>query len=105
MEQLSCDVLIIGSGGAGLRAAIDCREKGLDVCVISKASIGKGTSTILSAGVFAGTREGGAPENHLKSTLQAGRGINQRELVEILVEEGPARLRELVRWGIKAEFI
>jgi succinate dehydrogenase/fumarate reductase flavoprotein subunit len=105
MEHFSCDVLIIGSGGAGLRAAIACREKVLDVCVVSKASVGKGTSTIVSAGVFAGTREGGSPENHLKRTLQAGRGINQRELVEVLVEEGPKRLRELVRWGIKAEFI
>ncbi len=104
MKHSSCDVLIIGSGGAGLRAAIACCEKGLDVCVISKASAGKGTSTIVSGGVFAGTREGETPENHLKQTLQAGRGINQRELVEVLVEEGPSRLRELVQWGIKAEF-
>jgi succinate dehydrogenase/fumarate reductase flavoprotein subunit len=104
MEHFSCDVLVIGSGGAGLRAAIACCEKGLDVCVISKASIGKGTSTIVSGGVLAGTREGASPETHMARTLQAGRGINQRELVQVLVEEGPMRLRELVQWGIKGEF-
>ncbi|TET88134.1 MAG: FAD-dependent oxidoreductase [Dehalococcoidia bacterium] len=104
VEHLSCDVLVVGSGAAGLRAAISVREKGLEVCVISKRTPGKGTSTILSGGVFAGVREGASPDNHLKRTLQAGRGINQRGLVEILVEEGPMRLRELVEWGIKAEF-
>jgi fumarate reductase (CoM/CoB) subunit A len=103
MEHWSCDVLVVGSGAAGLRAAISAREKGLEVCVISKRSPGKGTSTILSGGVFAGVPEGASPDNHLKRTLQAGRGINQRELVETLVQEGRMRLRELVEWGIKGE--
>ena len=105
MEHFTCDVLIIGSGGAGLRAAIECRDRGLDVCVISKASAGKSTSTIISGGVFAGTPEGTSPQNHLKRTLQAGRGINQRDLVEVLVEDGPGRLRELVQWGIQGEIL
>lgn len=104
MDHFSCDVLVIGSGGAGLRAAIASRKKGLDVCVISKASPGKGTSTMVSGGVFAGTQEGISPENHLLRTLQAGRGINQQELVKILVEEAPQRLKELKQWGIKADF-
>ena len=103
MDHFSCDVLVIGSGGAGLRAAIACREKGLDVCVISKASAGKGTSTIVSGGVFAGTAEGKSTQGHLTRTLQAGRGLNQQELVEILVEEAPGRLNELIEWGIKGE--
>jgi succinate dehydrogenase/fumarate reductase flavoprotein subunit len=104
MEHFSCDVLVIGSGGAGLRAAIECREEGLDVCVISKASAGKGTSTIVSGGVFAGTREGASTQSHFARTLQAGRGVNQQELVEILVAEAPDRLKELMQWGINAEF-
>ena len=104
MEHWSCDVLVVGSGAAGLRAAISAREKGLEVCVISKRKTGKGTSTILSGGVFAGVPEGASPDSHLKRTLQAGRGINQRELVEILATEAPMRLRELVEWGINAEF-
>ncbi|MBW1780484.1 MAG: FAD-binding protein [Deltaproteobacteria bacterium] len=104
MEHISCDVLIIGSGAAGLRAAISAREAGLDVCVISKGLPGKATCTILSAGVFAGVA---APEHiasHIQTTLQAGRGINQKELVDILVSESPARLKELVEWGLRGEF-
>jgi fumarate reductase (CoM/CoB) subunit A len=104
LEQLFSDVLIVGSGAAGLRAAIAAREKNLEVCVISKGKPGKGTCTFRSGGVFAGTRAGTPTESHLRRTLKAGRGINQRELVEILVEEGPMRLRELVEWGIHAEY-
>ncbi|UCH22872.1 MAG: FAD-binding protein [Deltaproteobacteria bacterium] len=89
MEQLSFDVLVVGSGAAGLRAAIAAREKGLEVCVISKATPGKSTCTLVSGGVFAATPEGASPEGHMKRTLQAGRGINQKELVEILAAEGP----------------
>jgi fumarate reductase (CoM/CoB) subunit A len=104
MEHLSCDVLIVGSGAAGLRAAISAREAGLDVCVISKGTPGKATCTILSGGVFAGVPEANGPEDHIARTLQAGRGINQKELVEILAREGPKRLKELMAWGIKGEF-
>ena len=98
------DVLVIGSGAAGLRAAIEAQGRGLEVAVMSKASPGKGTCTILSGGVFAGSGDGESSERHLKQTLQAGRGINQRKLVETLVEEGPKRLAELVDWGIKGSF-
>lgn len=103
MEHLSYDVLVVGSGAAGLRAAISAREKSLEVCVISKGKPGKGTCTFKSGGVFAGTRDGTSTDNHLRRTLKAGRGINQKELVEILVEEGPMRLKELMEWGIKAK--
>jgi succinate dehydrogenase/fumarate reductase flavoprotein subunit len=103
MDHLSYDVLIVGSGAAGLRASIAAKGQGLDVCVISKGTPGKGTSTILSGGVFAATREHASPESHRVRTLQAGRGINQEELVRILVEEAPLRLKELLEWGIKGE--
>jgi fumarate reductase (CoM/CoB) subunit A len=104
MENFACDVLVLGSGAAGLRAAIAAREKGMDVCIISKGSPGKATCTGISGGVFAGTREGASTESHLARTLQAGRGLNQQKLVEILVVEGPKRLKELKQWGLQAEF-
>lgn len=104
MEHISFDVLVVGSGAAGLRAAIAVRKKGLHVGVISKGSPGKATCTILSGGAFAGTQRGTSTDKHLEHTLESGRGINQRQLVEILVEEGPVRLKELMKWGIKAEF-
>ena len=104
MENLKIDVLIIGSGAAGLRAAIEARGRGLAVAVMSKGSPGKGTCTILSGGVFAGTSNGESTADHLRHTLQCGRSINQRDLVEILVEEGPQRLAQLVEWGIKGRY-
>jgi len=96
MQHLTCDELAIGSGAAGIRAAIAAREKGVDVMVISKASPGKGTCTILSGGVFAGTREGASTDIHLRRTLKSGRGINQSELAKILADEGTERLKEMV---------
>ncbi len=104
MQHLSFDILVVGSGAAGLRAAIAARAKGLEVGVISKAAPGKSTCTMVSGGAFTGTREGDSPQGHLEQTLRAGRGINLQELVEILVTEGPQRLKELVDWGIKARF-
>lgn len=100
--KFQCDVLVLGSGAAGLRAAISAREAGLDVLVLSNAGPGKSTCTGLSGGVMRGARGPAGPE-HLESTLQAGRGINQSELAEILCREAPARLAELMRWGIRAE--
>ena len=102
MEHVACDVLVLGSGAAGLRAAISAREAGLDVLVLSRAEPGKSTCTGFSAGVMGGADSSGAG-GHLERTLQAGRGINQSVLAEILCEEAPARLDELMRWGIQAE--
>jgi len=104
VESLSTDVVVVGSGAAGLRAAISARQQGLDTCVISKLRPGKGTCTTLSGGVFAGTPYGEPPSEHISKTLQAGRGINQQELVEALAADAPTRLKELSAWGIKAEF-
>ena len=101
MEHLACDVLVIGSGAAGLRAAIAARSMDCDVTVLSKGTPGKGTCTVLSGGVFAATPPGEPVETHLNQTLNAGRGINQVELASALVEDGPRRLQELVKWGIK----
>jgi len=105
MEHISFDVLVLGSGAAGLRAAISAREAGLSVCVASKGNPGKSTCTGFSGGVMAGSSSEEKRDAHLQRTLTAGRGLNDRKLVEILVEEAPLRLNELINWGIKAEFL
>ena len=104
MQRHSHDILIIGSGAAGLRAAIAARDQGARVGVLSKGSPGKKTATIFSGGVFAGSVGESSPDAHLNKTLSAGRGINQLELVDILVTDGPERLEELMGWSIEAEF-
>ncbi len=103
MESISCDVLVIGSGAAGLRAAISAREAGCGVIVISKAKPGKATCTGFSAGVIAGSFDERSSDAHFKNTFISGRGINQGELVEALVRDAPQRLNELMDWGIRAE--
>ncbi|MCE5333722.1 MAG: FAD-dependent oxidoreductase [Desulfobacteraceae bacterium] len=103
MECIACDVLVIGSGAAGLRAAIAVREAGFRVIVLSKARPGKSTCTGLSGGVMAGSVDAASLEAHLEQTLLAGRGLNQPDLARVLVREAPDRLRELLGWGIRAE--
>lgn len=104
MVVSSFDALVIGSGAAGLRAAISAREAGLRVCVLSKGPVGKSTCTWISAGVMAGSFGETTLDAHLKRTLQAGRGLNRLDLAKILVNEAPRRLDELKMWGIKGEF-
>ncbi|RPJ41792.1 MAG: FAD-binding protein [Deltaproteobacteria bacterium] len=101
MERFFNDVMIIGCGAAGLRAAIAAAEEGRNVCVLSKASHGLGTCTVMSRGHFAGARTGWTPEQHRESTLRAGKGLNQNELVDILIQDAPERLDEILRWGLQ----
>jgi len=103
MEHVPFDVVVLGSGAAGLRAALSAREAGLSVCVVSKGNPGKSTCTGFSAGVMAGSASEDQRDAHFQRTLTAGRGLNERELVEILVAEAPLRLNELLRWGIHAD--
>jgi succinate dehydrogenase/fumarate reductase flavoprotein subunit len=104
MEILKTDVLIIGGGGAGMRAALAAKEKGTDVLLVSKTPIGKSTCTYLSVGAFAVAAEGLSKEDHMKLTLQSGKGMNDRNLVEILASEAPDRLRELESWGLAGDW-
>lgn len=100
MQIMDCDVLVVGSGAAGLRAAIGAKEAGLDVIVLSRGFPGKATCTGLSGGVISA---GPCVQTHLERTLLAGRGINRRDLVQILCEDTPARISELQGWGMKGE--
>ena len=79
MEIIKTDVLVIGGGGAGMRAALAAKEKGAEVLLVSKTPMGKSTCTYLSVGAFAVAVGGLSKETHLALTLQAGKGINVRE--------------------------
>ena len=101
MDTLTSDVWVIGSGAAGLMAAISARRQGLEVTVIGKSPPGKGSATILSHGAFGGAWNGLASEEHRRRTLKAGRGLNNPAMVDALVEEAPARFQNVIDWGMR----
>jgi fumarate reductase (CoM/CoB) subunit A len=105
LERVFFDVLVIGTGAAGLRAAIAARQMGVTVGLVSKGKAGKSTCTGFSGGVIAGTPEGHDPARHFERTLQAGRELNEIELVKALVEDAPLRLQELLEWGITGQIL
>ena len=87
MEIIETDILILGGGGAGMRAALTAQERGAEVLLVSKTPMAKSSCTYWSGGAFSLAVEGMSKEAHLKATLQAGRGINASDLIKILVEE------------------
>lgn len=102
-DCLETDVVIIGSGGAGLRAAIEVRQNGRNALVISKGPVGRGACTTMSGGVFAVAVGGFSQEEHRRATLFSGRDLNVGALVETLTHEGPDRIAELINWGLASE--
>jgi succinate dehydrogenase/fumarate reductase flavoprotein subunit len=94
------DILILGSGGAGLRAAIEVKTKGLGVIIVSKAPAGMNNCTVVSGGGFRAAFEGFTTEEHAKDTIEVGKGLNDRRLVDIFTKEGPERVLELRNYGV-----
>lgn len=103
METHHADVWIVGSGAAGLSAAIAARSQGAEVAVIGKSAPGKGTCTTLAIGIFAGPWQGLSADTYKRQTLAAGRGLNQVELVDVLAAEAPARFSDLIAWGMHSK--
>jgi fumarate reductase (CoM/CoB) subunit A len=94
------DVLVIGTGGAGLRAAIEAHERGADVLVVCKSPAGYNNATVVAGGGFRAAIGGLRPEEHMKDTLQVGNHLNDRGLVEVFAREGGNRVLELKRFGV-----
>lgn len=100
MNTISTDILIIGNGAAGLRAAVEAAGGGRKVLVVSKLSGGLGTSTLMSGGTFTGCDHEFTKDEHRARTLAAGRNLNQADLVRVFIDEAPGRLNELLEWGM-----
>ncbi len=95
------DVVVIGSGIAGLTAALRIREglPGGQVMVVTKDLLSAGSTKWAQGGIAAALGPGDTPEEHLHDTLVAGVGVCDEEAVRILVTEGPAAVRELIALG------
>lgn len=94
-------IIVIGTGGAGLVAAIAARKSGADVVLLSKTSRGLGTCTAYSGGVFTLACGGVSPGEHYEKTLKTGHGINDTILAKVLSEEAEKALLTLVDWGVR----
>jgi fumarate reductase (CoM/CoB) subunit A len=98
-EVQTAHVLVIGSGGAGVRAAIEASAYG-DTILISKTLAGKGGCTTMAEGGYnAVLREQDSCEIHFEDTMKGGAWLNNPDLVRILVNEAPQRMEDLLRWG------
>jgi len=103
-EVVDCHVLVIGSGGAGVRAAIEASPHG-DTVLISKTIVGKGGCTTMAEGGFnAVLREADSCGIHFEDTMKGGAFLNDPDLVNILVREAPLRMGDLVKWGAVFDF-
>src|SRR5512138_733038 len=103
-EVVDCHVLVIGSGGAGVRAAIEASHYG-DTVLISKTIVGKGGCTTMAEGGYnAVLREEDSCGIHYEDTMKGGAYLNDPVLVDILVKEAPLRMGDLVRWGAVFDF-
>jgi len=100
MNTYNPNVLIIGSGAAGLRAAIEAQKNGAQTLVVSKSPPGMRTASAVTNGSFRAAVGGASKGEHLKATLEAGKGLCDPELVKVLVEEGPSRIEELQSFGM-----
>jgi succinate dehydrogenase flavoprotein subunit len=96
------DVLIIGAGGAGLRAAIAAAEKGLSVGIVSKSLLGK-AHTVMAEGGIAAAMSNVDPDDswrqHFIDTMNSGKFLNNWRKVEIYTKEAPEGVYELEQWG------
>lgn len=93
------DVLVLGSGVAGLTAALVLASRGLRLAVITKGELTQSATRYAQGGVAAALSEADSPELHLSDTLAAGAGLCDPEAVRVLVGEGPDRVIELLALG------
>jgi len=102
LERHNYDVLIIGAGGAGLRAAVEAREAGLRVAIICKSLFGKAHTVMAEGGAAASMGNVNDNDNwmvHFRDTMRGGKFLNHYRMAELHAKEAPDRIWELEVWG------
>jgi succinate dehydrogenase flavoprotein subunit len=102
IQTFEHDVLVIGAGGAGLRAAIESSARGLSTGLMCKSLLGKAHTVMAEGGVAAALGNIDRRDNwkiHFRDTMRGGKFLNQWRMAELHARESPDRVRELEEWG------
>jgi succinate dehydrogenase / fumarate reductase flavoprotein subunit len=102
LERVFYDVVVVGAGGAGLRAAIEAHQAGARTAVVSKSLLGK-AHTVMAEGGIAAAMGNVYPEDswrvHFRDTMRGGKMLNNYRMAQLHAQEAPERVRELEDWG------
>ena len=102
LERHAYDVVVIGAGGAGLRAAIEAREHGLRTAIVCKSLFGKAHTVMAEGGIAAAMGNSNAKDNwqvHFRDTMRGGKFLNNPRMAELHALEAPQRVWELETYG------
>ena len=101
-QEFEHDVLVIGAGGAGLRAAIEASSAGVTVGLVCKSLLGKAHTVMAEGGMaaaLANVDERDGWETHFADTMRGGQYLNSWRMAELHAQQSPDRVRELEAWG------
>src|SRR5262252_4094636 len=101
-QRFDYDVLVIGAGGAGLRATIEAARAGLSVGLVCKSLLGKAHTVMAEGGIAASLANVDERDDwrvHFSDTMRGGQYVNNWRMAELHAREAPERVRELEAWG------
>lgn len=102
LQTYEHDVIVIGAGGAGLRAAIECARSGMSTGVVCKSLLGKAHTVMAEGGAAAAMGNVDKRDNwkfHFRDTMRGGKFLNNWRMAELHAQQAPDRIRELEEWG------
>jgi L-aspartate oxidase len=99
LPQQFTDVLVIGGGVAGLRAAIAAADEGADVLVLTKDTVDQSNTWYAQGGIAAVLQPADSYQSHVDDTEKGGAGLCDHDAVDVVIKEGPQRVLELLEWG------
>ena len=102
LQTIEHDILVVGAGGAGIRAAIECAKRGMNTGMISKSLLGKAHTVMAEGGMAAALGNVDSRDNwkvHFRDTMRGGKFLNQWRMAELHAQQAPERVRELEDMG------
>src|SRR3979409_2600538 len=102
VQTIEHDIIVIGAGGAGLRAAIECSKLGMNTGVVCKSLLGKAHTVMAEGGMAAAMGNVDSRDNwkvHFRDTMRGGKFLNVWRMAELHAKQAPARVRELEERG------